>query len=570
MYGNLYFIFMKMFKRSVPILVILYNCLLFCACSKDASTPTAPTPVIVAESFAFSDLKVNDAYSGFTYLGINPIPVLKISFSVPIDKSSITNAIALKSSTGNAQPLTISLADADKTLVIQPSSALSYLTKYTLTAATTLKSAKGTNLASPVTVTLLTAIDEADKFPRISDEALLDLVEKQTLKYFWDFGHPASGMARERNTSGNTVTSGGSGFGIMGMVAGMSRNFISRSAGLSRMQKIVRFLQSADRFHGAYSHWIDGNSGKAIAFSQKDDGGDLVETSFLMQGLLTAREYFNSADPAENTLRKDITALYNGVEWSWYRKDDSNTLYWHWSQTFGWDMNMPVKGWDEALITYVLAAGSTQFGIPKTVYDNGWALNGAIKNGSTYYSVPLPLGPVNGGPLFFEHYSFLGINPLGLTDAYANYEAQVKAHTMIQYNYASVNPKQFYGYGANCWGLTASDDINGYMAHEISNDNGVISPTAALSSFPYTPEQSMQALKYYYYKLGDKLFGEYGFYDAFSMQEGWFANSTLAIDQGPIIVMIENYRSKLLWNLFMNAPEVKGGMHKLGFSSPNL
>jgi hypothetical protein len=557
-----------MFKRPIPILVILYTCLLLFACSKDATKPA--TPVVVTESFAFSDLKVNDAYSGFSYQGVNQSPLLKISFSVPVDKASMNNAIVLKSSSGIAQALTISLTDADKTVIIQPASPLAYLTKYTLTASTALKSAKGTNLSSPVTVNLLTAVDETDKYPRISDDALLDLVEKQTLKYFWDFGHSASGMARERNSSGNTVTTGGSGFGIMGLVAGISRNFVSRVDGLARMQKIVHFLQTADRFHGAYPHWIDGNTGKVIAFSQKDDGGDLVETSFLMEGLITARQYFNSADPAESRLRDDITTLYNGVEWTWYRKENSNTLYWHWSPNYSWDMNMPVKGWDEALVTYVLAAGSTPFGIPKVVYDNGWALNGAIKNGAQYYGVQLPLGPANGGPLFFEHYSFLGINPIGLNDAYADYETQVKAHTMIQYYYAGLNPKQFYGYGPNCWGLTASDDINGYMAHEISNDNGVISPTAALSSFPYTPDQSMQALKYFYYKLGDKLFGDYGFYDAFSMQEGWFANSTLAIDQGPIIVMIENYRSKLLWNLFMSAPEVKGGMQKLGFSSPNL
>ena len=217
-----------------------------------------------------------------------------------------------------------------------------------------------------------------------------------------------------------------------------------------------------------------------------------------------------------------------------------------------------------------MAASSPTSSISKTLYDNGWAQNGAMKNGSSYYGVQLPLGSANGGPLFFAHYSFLGINPTGLVDAYANYETQTKAHTLINYNYCKANPLNYYGYSENCWGLTASDIQNGYTASSPNNDASVIAPTAALSSFPYTPKESMQALKYFYYKLGNKTWGEYGFYDAFSLQNQWFANSTLAIDQGPIIVMIENYRTKLLWNLFMSAPEVKIGMKNLGFTSPNL
>jgi hypothetical protein len=337
------------------------------------------------------------------------------------------------------------------------------------------------------------------------------------------------------------------------------------------MQKIVDFLKNkAQRFHGAYPHWLDGATGEVIPFSTKDNGGDLVETSYLMEGMLTARQYFNGIDGAETALRNDINTIYNGVEWDWYRQNNSNTLYWHWSPTYNWDINMPIKGWDEALITYVMAASSPTHAIPKAVYDNGWAANGSIKNGNNYYGVQLPLGPPGGGPLFFEHYSFLGINPIGLSDAYANYEAQTKAHTLINYDYCVANPLKYYGYGANCWGLTASDTYTGYAASSPTNDIGVIAPTAALSSFPYTPAESMSALKFFYYKLGDKIWTQYGFADAFALKEPWFASSALAIDQGPIIIMIENYRSKLLWNLFMSAPEVKAGMKTLGFTSPYL
>ncbi|MCZ4245615.1 glucoamylase family protein [Pedobacter punctiformis] len=543
---------------------------LFVVACKKGDTPSAVGPETPSQtSYSFTDLKVNDTYNGFTYYGLNNIPVIKITFSSPINASSLSENITLTDASGNSAAFTSTLENNDNTVVIIPTS-LQPITKYILTINTGLLSKTGDKLQSSIALNLITAIDDTDKFARIPDDELLTLVQKQTFKYFWDFGHPTSGLARERNTSGNIVTSGGSGFGVMAMIAGINRGFISRTEGLTRIQKMVTFLKTADRFHGAYPHWLDGSTGKVIPFSAKDNGGDLVETSFLMAGLITARQYFNGTDASETALRTDINAIYNTVEWNWYRKDNSNTLYWHWSPNYNWDMNLPVKGWNECLITYVMAASSPTYAIPKIVYDNGWAQNGAIKNGNTYYGIQLPLGTTNGGPLFFSHYSFLGINPKGLTDAYANYETQTKAHTLINYNYAKTNPLNYYGYSENCWGLTASDVPNGYTASAPGNDVSVIAPTAALSSFPYTPTESMQALKYFYYKLGNKTWGEYGFYDAFSLKDQWFANSTLAIDQGPIIVMIENYRSGLLWNLFMSAPEIKSGMKGLGFNSPNL
>ncbi|WP_426325531.1 glucoamylase family protein [Pedobacter sp. R-06] len=552
--------------KIFPYFLIL---VLFVTACKKSDTPAPVYPPVTPTSFAFSDLKVNDAYNGFTYYGLNNTPVIKITFSSPINSTSISGNVTLTDASGNSVAFTSKLENNDNTVVIT-TTALQPITKYILNINNNLSSKTGGKLQSAVAVNLITAVDDADKFARISDDDLLTLVQKQTFKYFWDFAHPTSGLARERNTSGNTVTSGGSGFGIMALVTGISRNFISRADGLMRIQKMVSFLKTADRFHGAYPHWLDGNTGKVIPFSTKDNGGDLVETSFLMAGLITARQYFNGTDAAETALRADINTIYNGVEWNWYRKDNSNTLYWHWSPNYNWDMNLPIKGWNECLITYVMAAASPTYSIPKTVYDTGWAQNGAMKNGNTYYGVQLPLGSANGGPLFFSHYSFLGINPTGLSDAYANYETQTKAHTQINYNYCKANPLGNYGYGENCWGLTASDIPNGYTASAPNNDVGVIAPTAALSSFPYTPTESMQALKYFYYKLGNKTWGDYGFYDAFSLKDQWFASSTLAIDQGPIVVMIENYRTKLIWNLFMSAPEVKTGMKNLGFSSPNL
>jgi len=289
-----------------------------------------------------------------------------------------------------------------------------------------------------------------------------------------------------------------------------------------------------------------------------------------VQGLLTARQYFHGVDATETTLRNDIDTICNGVQWNWFRKNNENVFYWHWSENYQWEINQQIKGWNEALITYVLAASSPTYSIPKSVYDNGWASNGSIRNNNQYYGIQLPLGPAYGGPLFFEHYSFLGINPNSLSDQYANYQTQTVNHTKINYEYCKANPNSYYGYSNLCWGLTASDVSNGYTASSPTNDVGVIAPTAALSSFPYTPAESMNALKFFYYKLGDKIWKEYGFVDAFSLKDGWFANSFLAIDQGPIIVMIENYRSGLLWNLFTSCPEVKNGMRTLGLSAPYL
>ncbi|HZI53328.1 MAG TPA: glucoamylase family protein, partial [Chitinophagaceae bacterium] len=389
----------------------------------------------------------------------------------------------------------------------------------------------------------------------------------------WDLAHPTSGLARERNTDANTYTSGGTGFGIMGIVVAVHRNFVTRAEGLTRLQAMVSFLiNTAETFHGAYPHWLNGTTGKTIPFSANDDGADLVETSYLVQGLLMARQYFNNADAAETSLRDDINTIVNRVEWDWFRNNNENVLYWHWSATNanGWIMNMQVKGWNESLITYVLAASSSTHPVPKIVYDNGWASNGGMINGNSYYGYQLPLGPELGGPLFFSHYSFLGINPGSLTDFYANYEIQTKHHTLINYEYCKANPNRYFGYSDSTWGLSASDVPNGYNANSPTNDIGVITPTAAISSLPYTPVESMKALKFFYYVLGDKIWKEYGFVDAFSLQEVWFANSYLAIDQGPIIVMIENYRSGLLWDLFTSCPEVKAGMQALGFSAPYL
>lgn len=408
----------------------------------------------------------------------------------------------------------------------------------------------------------------------LTDDQLLDLVQKQTFRYFWDFGHPVSGMARERSNvafeyGNEVVTIGGTGFGVMATIVAAERKFITREQAAARTKKIVDFLYKADQFHGAFPHWLNGETGKVIRFSPKDDGADIVETSLLFQGLLTARQYYTADNAVETDIRNKILWMWEGVEWNWFTQQQ-NVLYWHWSPNNGWSMNHPIKGWNECLITYVLAASSPKSPIDKKVYEEGWANSNTFFNGKKFEGITLPLGFDFGGPLFFSQYSFTGLDPRGLKDRYADYFEQNKNHTLINRAYCIENPKHFKGYGENSWGLTASDSWQGYAAHSPSEDLSVISPTAALSAFPYTPEYSMKALKHFYFDLGDKIWSEYGFVDGFSEEHNWYAKSHLAIDQGPIICMIENYRTGLLWKLFMSSPDVKNGLNRLGIESPVL
>lgn len=398
------------------------------------------------------------------------------------------------------------------------------------------------------------------------DKALLNRVQEESFRYFWDYAHPTSGMARERTGSGEVVTSGGTGFGVQAILVGVSRGWITRAQAVERLNKLTDFLARADRFHGAWSHWLNGSTGAAIPFSQKDNGGDLVETSYLINGLLTARAYFNGAG-AEAELRDKITQLWESVEWDWYASRGDGQLYWHWSPTYNWEMNLPIRGWNEAFITYVLAASSPTHPIKPEVYQNTWVSPnfGAVQN---YAGYPLKMGPAYGGPLFFAHYSFLSLDPRQLEDSYTNYWQQNQNHTMINRAYSLLMAPKSYGYSGSYWGLTASDDPDGYAAHSPTNDNGTVAPTAALGSFPYTPYYSMLVLRNFYKGMGGQLIGEYGLKDAHNKVRNWTATDHLAIDQGPIVAMIENYRSGLLWGLFTEQPEIQAGLSRLGFRQP--
>jgi hypothetical protein len=419
-----------------------------------------------------------------------------------------------------------------------------------------------------------------------SDDELLTMVQEGCFRYYWERGHPNAGMALEILPGDeNLVALGASGFGIMALVVGTDRGFVTREQGAGRLLKIARFLKGADRFHGVWPHFLDGRTGKVIPyFGRYDDGGDLVETAFLTQGLLTARNYFNRDNPVENEIRDTITTLWRGIEWDWYRRDPtSDFLYWHWSPDHAWYIGHPLVGWNETMIVYLLAIASPTHAVPASMYYSGWAgqSDTAVQyrrgwsrtkagdhyaNGREFYGLKLDVGEGTGGNLFFTQFSFLGFDPRGKKDRFANYFANNRNLALINRAYCADNPGHFKGYGADCWGLSAGINSGGGMPQP-NADNGTICTSAALGVFPYTPAESMAALKHFYRDLGAQTWGIYGFHDGFNESQDWFQPVWMGLNQAQIVVMIENYRSGLAWKNFMANPEIKPALDAIGFTA---
>ena len=428
-----------------------------------------------------------------------------------------------------------------------------------------------------------TGVVSATTHPMTDDE-LLDMVQQGCFRYYWEAGHPDAGMAPELTPGDpNLIALGGNGFGVMALITATDRGFVSREAGVARMLKIIRFLAKADRFHGVWPHFLDGRTGETIAyFGKYDDGGDLVETAFMMQGLLTARQYFNRDTPEEKEIRDTVTRLWNEVEWDWYRQDKgSDVLYWHWSPDHGFHISHPLIGWNETMIIYLLAIASPTHPVPASLWHTGWAGTSQrnieyrrswsrttdgdhFVNGHSYYGIKLDVGEGNGAELFFTQFSFMGFDPRGIRDDYTNYFKNNRAIALIQNAYAIDNPMKFAGYGADCWGRSAGINSGGGRALP-RDDNGTINVMASLGSMPYTPKESMAALRHFYRDLGPKIWGVYGFHDGFNETENWFDEDYMALNQAPIVVMIENYRSGLIWKNFMANPEIKPALDAIGF-----
>jgi hypothetical protein len=422
------------------------------------------------------------------------------------------------------------------------------------------------------------------KTRQFTDDELLTMVQEGCFRYYWEGGHPNAGMAIEILPGDpNLVAVGASGFGVMAIVVGTDRGFVSREQSEGRILKIVRFLKGADRFHGVWPHFLDGRTGKIIPyFGRYDDGGDLVETSFLMQGLLTARSYFGRDNAAEREIRETITALWRGVEWDWYRRDpSSNFLFWHWSPDHAWYIGHPLVGWNETMITYLLAIASPTHAVPASLYYSGWSgqsdtavryrqgwsgttIGDHYSNGRKFYGIKLDVGEGSGGDMFFTQFSFLGFDPRGKSDRFTNYYRNNRSLALINHAYCVENPRRFEGYGSDCWGLSAGINSGGGMPQP-NADNGTICCSAAIGEFPYTPKESMAALKHFYRDLGSKTWGIYGFYDGFNETENWYQPVWMGLNQAQMVVMIENYRTGLVWKNFMANREIGPALNSIAF-----
>jgi hypothetical protein len=426
----------------------------------------------------------------------------------------------------------------------------------------------------------------------MSDDELLTMLQEECFRYYWDGAGPDSGMTRE-NLPGNDriVATGATGFGIMALVVGTERGFITRKQGVERLNKITTFLEKAPRYHGAWSHFMDGKTGESLpVFDVVDSGGDLVESAFLMQGLLVARQFFNRGTPEEKALVERIERLWETMEWDWYRKtQDGDALYWHWTPEWSWYVNHRLTGFNETMIVYLLAIASPAHGVAPELYYSGWAgqseaarlyrkgWSGSAEgehyaNGTRYYGIKLEVGVGSGGPLFFAHYSYLGFDPHALTDLYTNYFENNRNLARINRAYATENPGKHKTYGEDAWGITASDGPRGYVpeAPNLQDDRGTLAPTGALASFPYTPDESMAAFKHFYRDLGNRLWGIYGPIDAYNLDEDWWSPIYMGLNQAPIAVMVENYRSGLIWKLFHANPEIQEMLKKLDGTTAEL
>jgi hypothetical protein len=419
-----------------------------------------------------------------------------------------------------------------------------------------------------------------------SDDELLTMLQEACFHYYWEGADPHSGMTRE-NIPGDDriIATGASGMGIAALTVGVDRGFITRAQGIERLTKIISFLEHAQRYHGAWSHYMDGSTGKTMpVFGAFDNGGDLVETSFLMQGLLAARQYFRGPSQDEADLYRRISQLWETVEWDWYRgPQPGDFIYWHWSAEWGWQIRHPLIGFNEVMITYLLAMASPTHGVSPKMYYSGWAGQspGAISyregwsgstdgdhygNGHTYYGIKLDVGAGTGGPLFFTHYSYFGFDPHSLHDRYtSSYFENNRNIALINRAYCIANPKHFDGYGPDAWGLTASDGPEGYVSHapDQNYDRGTLTPTGALASFPYTPEASLAAFKHFYRDLGAQLWDIYGPRDAYNPAQNWISPIYMGLNQAPIAVMIENHRTGLVWKNLMANPEITLMLHGL-------
>src|SRR5690348_11659615 len=396
----------------------------------------------------------------------------------------------------------------------------------------------------------------------LDPDQLLTEVQRASFDYFYLYAHPTSGLARASVRKDPDICAiGASGMGLFNLGVGIERGFITRQEGAEQTLKELRFLSGkAERFHGAFPHFINGETGVFIPFSKYDDGADIVETAYLMAGVLFAREYFSGSVPEEVEFRELTDKLWREVEWNWFVNMTGQVLamIWHWSPNYGWKKHLNISGFNECQIVYVLALASPTHPIDARSYWQGWESE-RYATDRAEFRIHLDLGSRLdvGPPLFETQFSYLGLDPRQIFFHGRSYFDHFKDFCRVQILYAESKSKVYRGYGP-LWGITASSGPDGYRPFAPGLlDTGTLAPTAAISSMPYVPNESLACLLELYQKYGSILWGPFGFYDSFNLSRHWVSKTYLCIDEGPIAPMIENYRSSLCWRTFMKSEEIQ-------------
>lgn len=404
----------------------------------------------------------------------------------------------------------------------------------------------------------------------LTTPALLDTLQYSAFKYFWLEANPVNGLIKDRSASWSPCSIASAGFGLTAICIGIDRGWVTREAGRARVLATLNTFwngpQGTDAagtigYQGFFYHFLDMNTATRVWDSELSS----IDTALLLAGMLEARQYFDTADPLDVEVRTLVDNIYRRVNWEFMRNSGS-ALRMGWKPGTGFAGFGNWIGYNEAMIMYILALGSPTYPVPTTCW-NVWVSG---YNWATYYGQSYVVFP----PLFGHQYSHCWIDFRYIQDPYMafrgiTYFENSRRATYAARSYCIDNPFGWVGYGENEWGLTASDDPWGYLAHgapPAQNDNGTITPTAAASSIVFAPEIVIPTLHHFFDAYGPQLWGSYGFKDAFNRTQNWWATDVIGIDQGPIIIMIENYLTRSVWNRFMQNADIQAGLARAGFT----
>jgi hypothetical protein len=401
----------------------------------------------------------------------------------------------------------------------------------------------------------------------LDDEAFLDLVQRTAFDYFWYETNPANGLIKDRSSDPSLSSIAAVGFGLSALTVGIDRGWISREAGRARVLTTLTFLWNsphgpepdATGYKGFYYHFLDMQTGRRDGDSELST----IDTALLLGGVLHVQQYFDQADATEDQIRALADAIYRRVEWPWMQVRAPKVCH-GWTPERGF-LLYDWGGYNEAMILYLLALGSPTF----PIHPEAWAAWTSSYAWETHYGHAFVVFP----PLFGHQYSHVWVDFRDIQDPYMrdkglDYFENSRRATLANRAYAIANPHGWADYGENVWGLTASDIPSSYRARGAppgESDDGTITPTAVGGSLVFTPRESLAALRYMYTTYRTRLWGPYGFKDAFNPSIKWFASDYLGIDQGPFVLMLENYRTGRIWNVLMPHAAIQRGLKRAGF-----